>query len=225
MTYCLFRISETNTKICSLKIGLIHLLLQQPFNTKLLLRDILKIRLLFIIICCNCALGLAQIHDIYRLDEPGLFSEGYELCFDSKGFLWLGTDKGLLKYEDHKSFKNIHPDTLYPKVVYSLIIDSLDRKWFIDLNQKINVCEDEAIKLFQPFEDHYVSTYSLDQEDQILTIFTDKGIYNNQLLNGSIDTIALFKANVVNFRKIVQDVHYSDSILYQLNHFEEFEVI
>jgi len=136
------------------------------------LRSVVKSQLLLAIIFCSYTISLAQIHDIYRLDEPGLFSNGYELCFDSKGFMWLGTNRGLFKYEDHKSFKNIHPDTLYPKVVYSLLIDSLDRKWFIDLNQKINICEEEAIQLFQPFADHYVSTYSLDQEDQILTIFT-----------------------------------------------------
>ena len=118
----------------------------------------MKIRFIWIVFLGNCLVSYAQIDEIYRLDEPGLFSDGYELCFDSKGFLWLATDKGLFKYKDHKSFENIHPDTLYPKVVYSLIIDSLDRKWFIDLNQKINICEEEDIKLFEPFADHYVST-------------------------------------------------------------------
>lgn len=184
----------------------------------------MKTRFLFVFFFCYGINNLAQLNEIYRLDEPGLFASGYELCFDSKGFLWLGTDKGLFKYEDYQSFKNIHPDTLYPKVVYSLIIDSFDRKWFIDLNQKINICENEEIKLYQPFADQYVSTYTFDKEDHILTIYTDKGVYNHHLTTNSIDTIAQKKTDEI-FRIIHQSLRYADSVIYQLNHVGKLEVM
>jgi len=174
----------------------------------------LKRHLIFILFWGSYLINYAQINEIYRLDEPGLFSDGYELCFDSKGFMWLATDKGLFKYQDYKSFKNVHPDTLYPKVVYSLLIDSLDRKWFIDLNQKINVCEEEDIKLFEPFVDHYVSTYSFDEEHQVLTIY----------IENSIDTIAKFNADE-NFKLIPFGLQYADGILFKLKDFEGLEVM
>lgn len=176
-----------------------------------------------VLVCCY-SIHVAQISDIYRLDEPGLFKAGYELNFDSQGFLWVGTNKGLFKYEDYQSFKNMHPDTLYPKVVYSSIIDSLDRLWFIDLNDKINVCEDEKIKLFEPFRNHNVITHTLDQVNQILTIYSNRGIYNYHLLTNLIDTVAQFKSNL-NSKIVPQGLHYADKIVYQINDFEDIEIL
>lgn len=120
---------------------------------------------LFLFILGFCQSSFSQIkRSFYKFDsKDGInASHIYDIVQDSKGFLWIGTSTGLLKY-DGQSFQNINIPSLKNAEVIELEIDEDDNLWFLNLSSQL--CK------FSP--DHSVNIINFDENISIYDIWLE----------------------------------------------------
>lgn len=105
-----------------------------------------KLFLLYLII--NAIQLKAQQPVSYNYSTPeGLpSSEIYDILQDSKGFIWIATDRGVSKYDGY-NFKNIHSDDsgLVNNTVFLLFEDSKERIWFATITGELSYYENDRV--------------------------------------------------------------------------------
>ncbi len=82
--------------------------------------------------------------------EQGLpCSETYAIFQDSKGFIWIGSNFGVSKFDGY-TFKNYDlQDGLAEMTIFDITEDSKGRIWFIGFNNKISYYENGTIKQYR----------------------------------------------------------------------------
>ncbi|BDS14060.1 sensor histidine kinase [Aureispira anguillae] len=113
------------------------------------------------IMCCNLFILLmltglylqAQHPYAWNLTvEDGLPSlEVYDLYQDSKGYMWMGTDKGLCKYNGRKFFY-YHNEKELGEAVSALQEDNEGRIWLRNFKNQIFYVEEDSMHYFEPME-------------------------------------------------------------------------
>ena len=73
--------------------------------------------------------------------------EFYDIIEDSKGFIWLGADKGLYRY-DGKVFKNYTNKQQRSSSVFNLQEDNLGRTWCNNVSGQFFYTKNNTLKLF-----------------------------------------------------------------------------
>src|SRR5882724_6146115 len=71
---------------------------------------------------------------------------------DKVGFIWIGTDKGLFKFDGSNYRRFLTIDHLPDENVTALAEDSLGRVWVGCKNGKISIIEKNSISQFEPAE-------------------------------------------------------------------------
>lgn len=79
----------------------------------------------------------------YTLKDGLPSSETYDVFQDSKGFIWIGTDNGLVKYDgnEFKVFTTV--DGLTDNTIFRIQEDYQGRIWFITYNRKLCYLEND----------------------------------------------------------------------------------
>jgi len=84
----------------------------------------------------------------YTINDGLPSNETYDIFQDSKGYLWIGTDNGVVKYDGH-SFKTYTTnDGLTDNTIFRIQEDYKGRVWFMTYNRKLCYLEDGV---FQPY--------------------------------------------------------------------------
>ena len=92
-------------------------------------------------------------------EEDGLPSmEVYNILQDSRGYVWIGTDNGLCRY-DGKHFKTYYHPKQRGKSFSYLQEDNKQRIWALNFAGQIFYIENDSMKLFEPFEKIYKSNF------------------------------------------------------------------
>jgi ligand-binding sensor domain-containing protein len=125
-----------------------------------------------------------QSYSLLKKNEPVKVNKVLQ---DRTGFIWIGTEKGLFKFDGvrYRRFQTF--DNLPDENVTALAQDSLGRLWVGSNNGKISIVENNAISHFQPAEGLPSKPISdiLFDKDGILWFSTfNDGIYyfiNNRL--------------------------------------------
>ncbi|PKH50978.1 hypothetical protein CXF68_09905 [Tenacibaculum sp. Bg11-29] len=103
--------------------------------------------------------------------------EFYSIIEDSKGYIWLGADKGLFRY-DGKKFKNYtHPEKRGLSV-FGLKIDSKGRVWCNNISGQFFYVESNELILFKDLKEEVkgqLAAFSFYQNDLITS--TETGLY------------------------------------------------
>ena len=131
--------------------------------------------LLFILIlipfCC-----LAQQPFSYKLDYQNGFqsNEVYEVQQDSFGFIWIGCDAGLFRY-DGIEFRSYRHNLQSGRSISSVKIDKNQRVWCQNFSGQIFYALDDSLHLFKDFSSDSRSfpLFELDRKNNHLWVVTD----------------------------------------------------
>jgi ligand-binding sensor domain-containing protein/two-component sensor histidine kinase len=76
-------------------------------------------------------------------------SESYMVFQDSKGFIWIGTDNGVVKYDGHEFVTYNISRGLTDNTVFGFTEDHAGRIWFRTYNGALSYYENDTIKSYQ----------------------------------------------------------------------------
>ena len=105
--------------------------------------------LTFVVLLCGCSFARAQeLHPQWRnfTVKEGLPSiETYDVLQDSKGYIWIGTDAGVARYDGY-SFKNFtSKDGLSDNTVFGILEDRYGKIWFRTFNGGVSYYHNDSI--------------------------------------------------------------------------------
>ncbi len=78
----------------------------------------------------------------YSIEEGLPTSNVYSVMEDGKGYIWFGTDVGVLKFDGYEFKHYSTDDGLADNEVFKIFEDSQNRIWFITLNGKPSFFKD-----------------------------------------------------------------------------------
>src|SRR5687767_8705183 len=97
-------------------------------------------KLICILICIYSATGLALDYKYYQYTtDHGLpSSETYDIMQDSRGFIWISTDRGVSRFDGYSFTNYTTSEGLVDNVVFNMCEDDFGRIWFLSLSG--NLC-------------------------------------------------------------------------------------
>lgn len=124
---------------------------------------------------------LAQVPSYIHFDvSSGLPSnEIYSMHQDAKGFLWIGTDAGLVRYDGNIFFLLNNPNSRGVSVS-GLKEDREGKIWFNNFSGQIFYAKGDSIYLFRPWEKYYKSQladFTIDNNNDILINNNENFVY------------------------------------------------
>jgi ligand-binding sensor domain-containing protein len=136
---------------------------------------------LFVFLLFSASSLFAQAPSYIHFDvSSGLPSnEIYNLRQDSKGFLWIGTDAGLVRYDGNVFFLLNNPNSRGVSVS-GLKEDREGKIWFNNFSGQIFYAKGDSIYLFQPWEKYYKSQladFTIDNNNDILISNNENYVY------------------------------------------------
>jgi ligand-binding sensor domain-containing protein len=129
---------------------------------------------------------LSQSPHFYHYDtNEGLPSnECYDIKQDSKGYIWIATDRGVCRYDGYKFTTFTSEDGLMDNTVFTIEEDSLGRIWFLSFNGKLCWYKDgkiEPYKYNSVFDKLYTGTkiarsFYVDKKGGVTISYLNHGI-------------------------------------------------
>lgn len=133
-------------------------------------------------------------------DEDGLPSmEVYNLLQDSRGYFWIGTDNGLCRY-DGKHFKTYYHPKQRGKSFSYLQEDNKKRIWALNFAGQIFYIENDSMKLFEPFEKIYKSSFPrfcFDKKGYLWILSTDNPLYYYNFETQQLNKVDALKSGFI----------------------------
>ncbi len=169
------------------------------------MRGILLIALLLNVFFATTQTFSKQPHHINFNVQSGLPSdETYHVMQDSKGFLWISTDHGAVKYNGDRFVTYSTHNGLPDDVIFKTYEDQFGRIWFISFNGRLAYLKDNQIVSYeynQLIRDHLhrdpiITHFAVDQEGTVKIGFAQAGLFKidkdgklTQLIQSNYDGI------------------------------------
>lgn len=104
-----------------------------------------SIYFLLIFLVCSKVYCQKSNYINYKVDDGLPSNMVYSAYQDDEGFIWFGTDSGLVKYDGYE-FTNYTVDDGLPDIeILNFFKDSFGRVWFYTLNGKIGYLKDDSV--------------------------------------------------------------------------------
>ncbi len=158
----------------------------------------LDLRMLFRAVCFWLIFSLifgyyqaqAQTPSLIHFDVgSGLPSnEVYDLKIDSKGFLWVGTSEGLVRY-DGNSFLLLNNPKSRGNAVTGILEDNTGAMWCHNFNGQIfHTSRDSVVRFlsWEPFYKNQLTEFTFDQQGRLLVINNLNHIYRFNLAKHAV---------------------------------------
>jgi len=103
----------------------------------------------------------------------------YTINQDQKGFLWIGTDQGLCRFDGRGFDQNFKGDSIPKSIPFTSLVDSRGRLWFGYENGTLSVLEDDAFRLIDPGEEFRSPIQAIreDTDGNMLVMSQKNGIF------------------------------------------------
>jgi sensor histidine kinase YesM len=179
-------------------VAIITFTVRHPKHNIFLLRFLLFL-VPFIIITCTTA---AQNAAIYIIDKTnGLATNHvYTAMADKFGYLWLGTDKGVYRYNGYSLRKYDYTDGLSNIDVWRIYPDSKDRLWLLNVSDQLGYIKNNK----------YKRAYIAAPDSTIPEIYPGTILeYNNQLI---ITNKSNSRTNMTSVFIVINDTIYHKNI-------------
>jgi ligand-binding sensor domain-containing protein len=160
--------------------------MQNPINKKILLAG------LFIWLFCIANInGQVPSFIHYEVGNGLPSNELYNLKQDSKGYLWIGTDAGLTRYNG-KNFTLYNNKLQRGASVTGIQEDSKGNIWCHNFGGQVLVVKNDSLTIFEPWSKFYnnqLIEIALDKKDNLYVSNFRNYIYKFNLKNNSVTTI------------------------------------
>jgi ligand-binding sensor domain-containing protein len=128
----------------------------------------------------------------------------FSLCASNDGGLWVGTSKGLFKYDPiEQSFKLI-PSTLN-KWVHSICEDAKGNVWLIQDNSLSSY--DQKLNALQTFDQYQFTSVCIDQKNDLWVATSDGFLKKYNAINNSFTSFDVFSKSKQASTKLIKKVY------------------
>ncbi len=167
-------------------------------------------------ICVLCKVSFAQTPAYKHYDvSNGLpTNEVYEIKQDSKGFLWIGCDAGLVRYDGNR-FKLLSNKKNRGPAISGLREDRSGRIWCVNFSGQVFFTSGDSLQLFEPWGKNYNKSFAdvtIDENNNLLITNFQNKIYSYDLNKNNAEKI------IVNndLMKVFVYTAYDGTVLYTL---------
>ena len=124
--------------------------------------------------------GLTQTYQFsnYGLDEGMSDKYTYTINQDRQGFLWIGTGKGLCRFDGINFETEFKGDSIPISIAHASLLDSKGRLWFGHENGLLSVYEDGSFRLIEPSDNNRskITAIREDKSGNILVLCQQSGV-------------------------------------------------
>jgi ligand-binding sensor domain-containing protein/serine phosphatase RsbU (regulator of sigma subunit) len=124
--------------------------------------------------------GPAQTYQFfnYGLSEGLCDKFAYTINQDPQGFLWVGTTRGLCRFDGKVFDQDFRGDSIPASIAFSSLLDSRGRLWFGHENGMISLLENGKFRLITPGDGRRSSIQEIleDEEGNILVLQRQSGV-------------------------------------------------
>lgn len=138
--------------------------------------------LVFIFFSAGKLLAQSPSYIHYDITSGLPTNEIYSLKQDRKGFLWIGTDAGLVRYDGNSFFLLNNPKSRGASAS-GLMEDAEGKIWFNNFNGQLFYANSDSVTLFKPWEQYYkrqLIEFTIDNHNNILVSNNQNFIYRFQ---------------------------------------------
>lgn len=163
--------------------------------------------LFFLFLLTLASTAISQVPSFNHFDvSTGLPSnEVYYLKQDGKGFLWIGTESGLVRY-DGNSFHSFNFQNSRGTSVSGLKEDAEGRIWFNNFSGQLFYAKGDSVFLYHPWEKYYKShlvEFTIDDRNRLLVSNNANFIYRFDLGTNRVSKLV----DSVNVKQAVAKMH------------------
>ena len=174
-------------------------------------RNLLFIGLFFLLIFNKTKGQLLDDSYLKYVKQDGLPSNTiYSLCNDLNGFIWIGTDAGLCRFDGCKIVTYTNQDGLPNNDVFQLFCDSRNRVWITTMGKEVSYCKQG--KIFNSDTDTLLR--KIKTNAKIINIFEDKAgaiwiisypFIINKISNERVETFDFSNQNICCYNSIMTE--------------------
>ena len=112
-----------------------------------------------VLLCCKFAAAQSPAYKHFDVSDGLPTNEVYEIKQDNKGFLWIGCDAGLVRYDGNK-FRLLTNKKNRGPAITCLREDKQGRIWCANFSGQIFFTSGDSLQLFEPWEKNYKSNFA-----------------------------------------------------------------
>lgn len=116
-------------------------------------------------------LAQTTTHYNYSIDQGLPSSETYDVMQDSKGFIWIATDRGVARYNGYEFKVFTTNDGLPSNTVFTISEDRFGRLWFLSLHNHLAYFANNKI---HPYKFNHVLEKNIQGSPNTRSIYVDK---------------------------------------------------
>ncbi len=139
-----------------------------------------KYTVLFLLILLSCSIKAQSYQFLnFGLSEGLCDKFAYTINQDQKGFLWIGTDQGLCRFDGKVFDQDFKGDSIPASIPFTSLLDSRGRLWFGYENGTLSMLLNGEFRLFDPGVDFRSSIQAIreDEEGNILVLCQQNGLF------------------------------------------------
>lgn len=163
---------------------------------------------------CKTSFAQTPAYKHYDVSNGLPTNEVYEINQDSKGFLWIGCDAGLVRY-DGSRFKLLSNKKNRGPAISGLREDKTGRIWGINFSGQVFFTSGDSLQLFEPWEKNYNKGFAdvaIDENNRLIVSNFQNRIYSYDLNHNNAEKILVND----NFTKVFVYTAYDGTLLFTL---------
>ena len=170
-------------------------------DLKMHLSKLIFFYLLFFLLSSGKLIAQSPSYIHYDVTSGLPTNEIFSLKQDHKGFLWIGTDAGLVRYDGNTFYLLNNPKSRGASAS-GLIEDAEGKIWFNNFNGQLFYAKADSVTLFKSWEKYYkkqLIEFTIDNRNNILITNYDNFIYlfKNQTGSATIFVDSLIQKHTV----------------------------
>lgn len=166
------------------------------------------------ILLCNTSFAQTPAYKHYDVSNGLPTNEVYEIKQDSKGFLWIGCDAGLVRYDGNR-FTLLSNKKNRGPAISGLREDKTGRIWCINFSGQVFFTSGDSLQLFEPWEKNYNKGFAdatIDENNRLIISNFQNRIYSYDLSHNNAEKILVND----NFTKVFAYTAYDGTLLFTL---------